>query len=265
MDGLRPITVITGASSGIGEALARVFARNGHALALVARRADRLNALADEIARAGGPRPLVIVDDLTQAGAARRIGEALSQRGAEPQYVVNNAGFGLIGRATERDRAEQLEMIDLNVRVLTELSLAFVDSLARHRGGILNVGSMAGFLPGPGMAVYYAGKAFVLSFSEALHSELKPRGVRVTVLCPGPVPTEFGARAGVKGSMAPAFMTQSAQAVAEEGYRGLMAGRRVVVPGTANKLMAWLIRLIPRRLLLAAIDRRQARRSAPKA
>ena len=265
MDGLRPITVITGASSGIGEALARVFARNGHALALVARRADRLNALADEIARAGGPRPLVIVDDLTQAGAASRIGEALSQRGAEPQYVVNNAGFGLIGRATERDRAEQLEMIDLNVRVLTELSLAFVDSLARHRGGILNVGSMAGFLPGPGMAVYYAGKAFVLSFSEALHSELKPRGVRVTVLCPGPVPTEFGARAGAKGSMAPAFMTQSAQAVAEEGYRGLMAGRRVVVPGTANKLMAWLIRLIPRRLLLAAIDRRQARRSAPKA
>jgi len=265
MDGLRPITVITGASSGIGEALARVFARNGYALALVARRADRLNALADDIARAGGPRPLVIVDDLTQAGAARRIGEALSQRGAEPQYIVNNAGFGLIGRATERDRAEQLTMIDLNVRVLTELSLAFVDSLARHRGGILNVGSMAGFLPGPGMAVYYAGKAFVLSFSEALHSELKPRGVRVTVLCPGPVPTEFGARAGVKGSMAPAFMTQSAQAVAEEGYRGLMAGRRVVVPGTANKLMAWLIRLIPRRLLLAAIDRRQARRSAPKA
>ena len=265
MDGLRPITVITGASSGIGEALARVFARNGHALALVARRADRLNALADDIARAGGPRPLVIVDDLTQAGAARRIGEALSQRGAEPQYIVNNAGFGLIGRATERDRAEQLTMIDLNVRVLTELSLAFVDSLARHRGGILNVGSMAGFLPGPGMAVYYASKAFVLSFSEALHSELKPRGVRVTVLCPGPVPTEFGERAGVKGSMAPAFMTQAARAVAEEGYRGLMAGRRVVVPGTANKLMAWLIRLIPRRLLLAAIDRRQARRSAPKA
>ena len=265
MDGLRPITVITGASSGIGEALAWVFARNGYALALVARRADRLNALADDIARAGGPRPLVIVDDLTQAGAARRIGEALSQRGAEPQYIVNNAGFGLIGRATDRDRAEQLEMIDLNVRVLTELSLAFVDSLARHRGGILNVGSMAGFLPGPGMAVYYASKAFVLSFSEALHSELKPRGVRVTVLCPGPVPTEFGERAGVKGSMAPAFMTQSARAVAEEGYRGLMAGRRVVVPGTANKLMAWLIRLIPRRLLLAAIDRRQARRSAPKA
>src|SRR6185437_3978026 len=230
MGGLRPITVITGASSGIGEALAWVFARNGYALALVARRADRLNALADEIARAGGPRPLVIVDDLTQAGAARRIGEALSQRGAEPQYIVNNAGFGLIGRATERDRAEQLTMIDLNVRVLTELSLAFVDSLARHRGGILNVGSMAGFLPGPGMAVYYASKAFVLSFS-----------------------------------VAPAFMTQSARAVAEEGYRGLMAGRRVVVPGTANKLMAWLIRLIPRRLLLAAIDRRQARRSAPEA
>src|SRR6478672_11747427 len=261
----RPITVITGASSGIGVALARVFAQHGHELALVARREDRLHALAEEIAGSGARRPIVIAADLFKTGAARVIGEALTAQGAEPQFVVNNAGFGLVGPAGALDRDEQLQMIDLNVRALTELSLAFVDSLARHRGGILNVGSMAGFLPGPGMAVYYASKAFVLSFSEALHSELKPRGVRVTVLCPGPVPTEFGERAGVKGSMAPAFMTQSAQAVAEEGYRGLMAGRRVVVPGTANKLMAWLIRLIPRPLLLAAIDRRQARRSAPKA
>src|SRR5690242_9810210 len=261
MDGLRPITVITGASSGIDEALAWVFARNGYALALVARRADRLNALADEIARAGGPRPLVIVDDLTQAGAARRIGEALSQRGAEPQYIVNNAGFGLIGRATERDRAEQLTMIDLNVRVLTELSLAFVDSLARHRGGILNVGSMAGFLPGPGMAVYYASKAFVLSFSEALHSELKPRGIRVAVLCPGPVPTEFAERAGVSGGkLAPSILTQSAEGVAEAGYRGLMDGHRTIVPGLLNRLITVLIRLIPRRIVLAVVDSRQSRR-----
>src|SRR6476646_2375044 len=264
MDGLRPITVITGASSGIGEALAGVFARNGHALALVARRADRLNALADEIARAGGPRPLVIVDDLTQAGAARRIGEALSQRGVEPQYVVNNAGFGLIGRATERDRAEQLEMIDLNVRVLTELSLAFVDSLARHRGGVLNVGSMAGFLPGPGMAVYYASKAFVLSFSEALHSELKPRGVRVTVLCPGPVPTEFAERAGVRDGLAPNILTQSADFVAEAGYRGLMAGHRTIVPGLINKLVTMLIRMIPRSWLLRLVDWRQSRRRSAR-
>ncbi len=197
MSGLRPVTVITGASAGIGAALARVFARNGHALALVARREDRLHALADEIAAAGGVRPLVIVADLQRSDATRLIGEALAAQGAEPQFMVNNAGFGLIGTAAALDRAEQLAMIDVNVRMLTELSLAFVDSLARHRGGVLNVGSVAGFLPGPGMTVYYATKAFVLSFSEALHSELKSRGVRVTVLCPGPVPTEFAARAGL--------------------------------------------------------------------
>ena len=203
MSDLRPVTVITGASAGIGAALARVFARNGHALALVARREDRLHALADEIAAAGGVRPLVIVADLQRSDATRLIGEVLAAQGAEPQFMVNNAGFGLIGSAPALDHAEQLAMIDVNVRVLTELSLAFVDSLARHRGGVLNVGSVAGFLPGPGMTVYYATKAFVLSFSEALHSELKSRGVRVTVLCRGPVPTEFAARAGLSKSMAP--------------------------------------------------------------
>ena len=173
MSDLRPVTVITGASSGIGAALARVFARNGHELALVARREDRLRALADEIAAAGGAKPLVIPADLQRDGAARALGEALAAQGAEPQYLVNNAGFGLVGGAATLERAEQMDMIDLNVRALADLSLAFVDSLARHRGGILNVGSMAGFLPGPGMAVYYATKAFVLSFSEALHSELE--------------------------------------------------------------------------------------------
>ena len=192
MSNLQPVTVITGASAGIGAALARVFARNGHALALVARREDRLRALADEIAAAGGVRPLVIVADLQRGDAASLIGKALTAQGAEPQFMVNNAGFGLVGNSASLDRDEQLAMIDLNVRMLAGLSLAFVDSLARHRGGILNVGSVAGFLPGPGMTVYYATKAFVLSFSEALHSELKSRGIRVTVLCPGPVPTEFG-------------------------------------------------------------------------
>src|SRR5499433_3449326 len=116
-------------------------------------------------------------------------------------------------------------MIDVNVRVLTDLSLAFIGTLQQHRGGILNVASVAGFLPGPGMAIYYASKAYVLSFSEALHHELKPRGVRVTALCPGPVPSEFQARAGVRGEHYPRFFTQSAEQVAEDGYRGLAAGR----------------------------------------
>jgi len=260
MSNLRPVTVITGASAGIGVALARIFARNGHALALVARREDRLRALADEIAATGAPKPIVIVADLGQSEAVQAIGAALTAQGAEPQFVVNNAGFGLVGLASSRDRDEQLAMIDLNVRALTELSLAFVGSLERHRGGILNVGSMAGFLPGPGMAVYYASKAYVLSFSEALHSELKPRGVRVTLLCPGPVPTEFAARAGVSGGLAPGILTQSADSVAEAGYRGLMQGRRMVVPGLVNKLITILIRIFPRRLLLRIVDSRQSRR-----
>ena len=260
MSGLRPVTVITGASAGIGVALARIFARNGYELALVARREDRLRQLADEIAATGAPRPVVIVADLLQPGAARQIGDTLAGQGAEPQFVVNNAGFGLVGVAAERDRDEQLAMIDLNVRALTELSLAFIGSLERHRGGILNVGSMAGFLPGPGMAVYYATKAYVLSFSEALHSELKPRGIKVAVLCPGPVPTEFAARAGISAGLAPGMLTQSAASVAEAGFRGLMAGQRVVVPGLANKLVTILIRIVPRRLLLRMVDSRQSRR-----
>src|SRR5665213_3286835 len=156
MSALKPITVITGASAGIGAALARVFARNGHRLALVARREARLHTLAEEIAAAGGDKPLVIVADLQRSEATREIGEALAAQGYEPQFMVNNAGFGLVGGTASLDRAEQLAMIDLNIRMLTDLSLAFVDSLARHRGGILNVGSMAGFLPGPGMTVYYA-------------------------------------------------------------------------------------------------------------
>lgn len=257
----RPVTVLTGASAGIGAALARVFAQHGHELALVARREDRLHALADEIAAAGVARPLVIGVDLQREDSVRRIGEALAAHDVEPQYMVNNAGFGLIGTAAGLDRAEQMAMIDLNVRRLAELSLAFVDSLERHKGGILNVGSMAGFLPGPGMSVYYATKAFVLSFSEALHSELQSRGVRVTVLCPGPVPTEFAQRAGIKsGSMAPDILTLSAEEVAEAGYRGLMQGRRTVVPGFVNKLVVAAIRFVPRRLLLGLVDSRQRRR-----
>ena len=261
MSSLRPVTVITGASAGIGVALARVFARYGHEVALVARREDRLWALADEIAATGARKPLVIVADLQRNDAARVIGEALAAQGAEPEYVVNNAGFGLVGAAASLDRDEQLAMIDVNMRALTELSLAFVDSLARQRGGVLNVGSVAGYLPGPGMAVYYASKAYVLSFSEALHSELKARGVRVSVLCPGPVPTEFGARAGVKGrSLAPDFLSQSAEDVAQAGYRGLMRGQRTIVPGPLNKLLVLLIKLFPRRLVMVVVDRRQCRR-----
>ena len=258
---MTPVAVITGASSGIGAELARVFARNGHRLVLVARREARLKALAAEIAATGLPEPLLLPVDLGRPDAVTRIGEALAARALEPEYVVNNAGFGLVGGADRLDRSEQLAMIDLNVRALTELSLAFIEALARRRGGLLNVASVAGFLPGPLSAVYYAGKAYVLSFSEALHCELKPRGVRVTCLCPGPVPTEFQARAGIVEARPPPLLEVSAERVAAAGYRGLMRGRRLVVPGLANRLVASLVpRIVPRGLLLSLIAARQERR-----
>ena len=192
----RPVTLITGASAGIGTALARIFARHGHELLLVARREQKLNELADEIAALGHKRPHVASVDLERRDAADAIAEAMARLGVEPDTVVNNAGFGLLGPAASLSRSEQLAMVDVNVRALTDLSLAFVDVLERRRGGILNVASVAAFLPGPNMAVYYATKAYVVSFSDALHWELRPRGIRVTALCPGPVPTEFQARAG---------------------------------------------------------------------
>ena len=146
-------------------------------------------------------------------------------------------------------------MIDLNARALTDLSLRFVDSLARHRGGILNVASVAGFMPGPGLAVYYATKAYVLSFSEALHHELAPKGIRVTALCPGPVATEFQSRAGMPEGYFPSILDRSVERVARDGYDGLMAGKRVVIPGFPNRVAAFLPRLVPRGIVLAVMNR----------
>jgi uncharacterized protein len=253
---MTPVVLITGASSGIGAALARVFAAHGHELVLVARRQDRLNALADEIAAAGRSRPTVLAADLERRDAASAIAAELSSRGLEPSVAVNNAGFGLSGAAAAVSRDEQLAMIDVNVRALTELSLMFVDSLARHRGGILNVASVAAFLPGPGMAVYYASKAYVLSFSEALHRELSDRGVRVTVLCPGPVPTEFQARSGMQLNAAARALELSAERVAQIGYDAFMRGKRVVVAGINNRIAVSLMRLVPNGLLLRLVDQR---------
>jgi short-subunit dehydrogenase len=254
------VTLITGASSGIGTELARVFAAHKHRVALVARRADRLNALAAEIIAAGGVSPIVIPCDLGQADAGDRIAAALAAEGADVEYLVNNAGYGLFGRATEIDRADQLAMIDLNIRALTDLTLRFSESLIRLRGGILNVGSIAGFLPGPGMAVYYASKAYVLSFSEALRGELGPRGVRVTVICPGPVPSGFQARAGVKPGFDSAILNVSPEDVARDGYRGLMADKRAVLPGLGIKIVPFLLRLFPRGFVLRAVAGFQMRK-----
>jgi hypothetical protein len=257
---MKPVVLITGASSGIGAALAKVFAahqhEHGHELALVARRQDRLEALAGEIAATGRPRPAVIAADLERRDGASAIAAELSSLGLEPAIVVNNAGFGLTGAAAALSRDEQLAMIDLNVRALTELSLMFVDSVARHRGGILNVASLAAFLPGPGMAVYYASKAYVLSFSEALHRELADRGVRVTALCPGPVPTEFQERAGMRLVAAARVLELPAERVAQIGYDALMGGKRVAIAGIGNKIVVSLMRLVPNALILRLADQR---------
>lgn len=254
------VTLITGASAGIGAELARVFGSNGHRLALVARRRDRLTALASEIAAAGGRTPIVIPCDLEQADAGDRIAAALAAEGAEVEFVVNNAGFGLFGPAIELDRAQQLGIIAVNIRAMTDLSLRFSDHLIRNRGGVLNVGSIAGFLPGPGMAVYYASKAYVLSLTEALRAELGPRGVRVTVLCPGPVPTEFQERAGFKPGFDSAILNVSAADVAFAAYRGLMSNKRAVLPGFGIKVVPLLLRLFPRGLILAAVAGFQLRK-----
>jgi short-subunit dehydrogenase len=254
------ITLITGASAGIGTELARVFSANGHRLALAARREDRLAALAAEITAAGGTAPLLIPCDLEAPDACDKIAEAIGAAGMDVEYVVNDAGYGLFGRATELDRVDQLGIIAVNIRALTDLSLRFSDSLIRNRGGILNVGSIAGFLPGPGMAVYYASKAYVLSFTEALRNELAPHGVRVTVVCPGPVPSEFQDRAGFKPGFDSAILNVSAADVAQQAYRGLMANSRIVLPGFGIKMVPPLLRLFPRAFILAAVGLFQLRK-----
>jgi short-subunit dehydrogenase len=254
------VTLITGASAGIGAELARVFAARGHRVALVARRVDRLATLAGEIKFAGGAAPLVIPCDLEQPDAAEKIGAALAAEGMEVEYLVNNAGFGVFGQAIRRDRAEQLGIIAVNIRALTDLTLRFADDLIKNGGGILNVGSIAGFLPGPGMAVYYASKAYVLSFSEAMRAELAPRGVRVTVLCPGPVASEFQQRAGFSPGLDSAILSVPAADVAKCAYRGLMANKRAVLPGLGIKIVPLLLRLFPRAFILAAVARFQLRK-----
>jgi short-subunit dehydrogenase len=254
------VTLITGASAGIGAEFARVFAANGYRVALTARRADRLEAIAAEITSAGGKAPILIPCDLQSADAADKLDAALKAADVEVEYLVNNAGFGLFGRAVELDRAEQLGIIDLNIRALADLTLRFAPSIIKYRGGILNVASIAAFLPGPGMAMYYASKAFVLSFTEALRQELKPQGVRVTVLCPGPVSTEFQQRAGVRPGFDSTILNVPAAEVARQGFRGLMAGKRAVLPGLGIKAVPTLLRLFPRSFILAAVGGFQLRK-----
>jgi hypothetical protein len=230
-----------------------LFAKNGHEVVLAARRVPQLAEIAERIRAAGHRSPHILPVDLTRADSADWLAQELAARNLEPAYLVNNAGYGLLGQAAKLDRNDQLAMIDLNCRTLTDLSLRWVSSLARHRGGILNVASISGFIPGPGMTVYNASKAFVISFSVGLQRELEPKGIRVTALCPGPVPTEFQARAGIMDVHYPRGFDRSAEEVARQGYKGLMRNRSVVVPGLHNKLVPWLPRFLPRRFIASMV------------
>ena len=238
----RPVTLITGASAGLGAEFARQCAKRGEEVVLVARRKDRLDQLAAEIGNAQ-----VIVADLAQPKEATRVvAEAISQ-GLWVQTLINNAGFGLKGRFDELSLARQLEMIDLNIRALTNLSYVVINDMVLKGGGaILNVASTAAFQPGPNMAVYFATKAFVLSFSEALHEEWKARNIRVSALCPGPTKTEFGAVAGFGDKGALNRFAADSVSVVRAGLEGLEKNRAVVVPGLLNKVGAASTRFIPR-------------------
>jgi short-subunit dehydrogenase len=255
---MRQVTLVTGASGGIGADLARVFARHGHDLALVARSRDKLDALADEIAAAGRPRPLVFPIDLTQKDAIDDIARLLQAADANVATLVNNAGYGLAGEVADLDAQDQLGIIDLNVRALVDLTARFAPQVRSVKGAILNVASIVAFLPGPGMAIYYASKAFVRSFSLALWQEMQGDGVTVTLLCPGLTMTGFQARAKlVIPSDLARFAGMSGMQVAEAGYAGIVAKRRVVVPGIINRIFTIIVPLLPDTLILPLVARMQ--------
>jgi short-subunit dehydrogenase len=236
------IALVTGASAGLGMEFARQLSARGHRLVLAARRKDRLDELAGKLGKA---RAVAI--DLSEADSTERLMADVEAAGEEVEILVNNAGFGLIGRFAELDAARQRQMIDLNVGTLTSLCRAVAPGMIRRKsGGILNVASTAAFQPGPKMAVYFATKAFVLSLSEALHEELKPHGVHVTCLCPGPTRTEFGEVAGFGGNALYDRVVMQAPEVVKAGLEGLEKNHAVVVPGVVNKVVAASTRFVPR-------------------
>ena len=239
----RPATLITGASAGLGVEFAKQCAKRGDEVVLVARRKDRLDSLAAEI----GGKAHVIAADLSKPGAATKIVAETIARGMWVRTLINNAGFGLRGRFDELPLDRQLEMVDLNIRALTNLSFVVInDMVLKGAGSILNVASTAAFQAGPNMAVYFASKAYVLSFTEALHEEWKDRGIKVSALCPGPTRTEFGEVAGFKTLGQFDKLAMEAEPVVRAGLEGLDANRAVVIPGATNRIGVWSTRFAPR-------------------
>lgn len=258
-----PLALVTGASSGIGRALAIELAADGHDVVLVARTQERLEGLATELTNAHGVRAAVVPLDLTVATAPDALVDAMGEAASRLDVLVNNAGFGTFGPFAETPDAETTAMLQLNVTALTRLTRLFLPGMqARGSGRVLNVASTAAFQPGPLMAVYYASKAYVLSFSGALSEELRGSGVTVTALCPGPTRTEFHARADMEASgLLRAGSIMSAEKVARIGYRAARRGKRVVIPGLLNRLVAFAQRFFPRGFVARAVRWVQAPRA----
>ncbi len=254
----RPTALVTGASSGIGLEICRALAENGFDLRLVARSEAKLAELAQELARLHAISAVPLVADLAEPGAPQRIYDELRSAGTQIDALVNNAGFGAHGAFAALPLQHQLEMIAVNVTALTALTRLFLpDMLARKQGRILNVGSTAGFQPGPNMAVYYATKAYVLLFSEALAEELAGSGVSLTCLCPGPTKTQFAATADMEKSLLFHLLPSDARGVARQGVAAMLAGKRLVIPGPLNKVLAFSARLTPRAVMPKIVSRLQ--------
>jgi uncharacterized protein len=254
-----PIALVTGASTGLGREFALLAARRGYDVVITARNLPQLQSLADEVAKTTGRKTTVIPLDLAIPGAAKQLAEDLSERQIEPDLLVNNAGFGLLGEFWKLPADEQSRIVNLNVTALVDLTRLLLPAMiARRSGFVLNVASTAAFQPGPLMAVYYASKAFVLSFSHAIANETRPFGVRVTCLCPGPTKTEFARRANMQNTkLFSSGMAMSAKRVADIGFKALYKGRPLVVAGRVNRLGAFLTRFAPMRLTAAMARRVQ--------
>jgi len=259
-EGAGQTALVTGASYGIGLDLAECFARGGYDLILVARSEATLKQEADRLAGKYGISAATIAIDLGEHGSGQRLAEAVRARGLAVDVLVNNAGYGLAGAFAGSEAGNQLGMIDLNVRALVELTHAFwPQMLARKRGGVLNVASTAAFQPGPLMAVYYASKAFVLSFSEALWREAQGSGVHVSCLCPGPTASRFRERAGTGATRLAQLGTPvTSLSVAESGYQAFQENQRVLITGARNRVMARLVPFLPRRTILNIAHRIQS-------
>lgn len=251
--------LITGGSVGIGAALADVFAAHGHDLILVSRNREKLEARGRAIHQQFGVDVICLPEDLADPAGARRLHESVAARRLDVDYLVNNAGVGLYGKFTSTDLDAEIRMIQLNVTSVVDLTKRFLPSMiARRSGRILNVASTAAFAPGPWMSVYFATKAFLLSFSQAIEYELQTSGISVTTLCPGPTESEFKERAGSQRSRLFQSFLMDAPRVARAGYDGMMKGKTVVVPGLRNKLIPFATRFAPRPLI-AQLSHRAAR------